>query len=383
MTRKRIIIYCIIIVLVAAISFAAYAWRQDTVLHEPPQVNTEYIPANNEGNNSPASELELGPTVIAEDLEIPWDMAFLPDGSLLVTERPGRVVHVESGGVFPIEGVEHVGEGGLMGIALHPGFNENNYVYLYQTTRTNAGLQNRVVRYTYENENLSFDRIIFDGIPGAQYHDGGQIEFGPDGMLYISVGDAGNESAAQDTKSLAGSILRVRDDGTIPSDNPFNNAVYSYGHRNPQGLAWDTEGRLWSTEHGRSGARSGLDEINLIDPGNNYGWPESEGNAVQEGTISPKFHSGASDTWAPASALYFNGSLFFGGLRGAAVYEAVLHNTEVVGLKEHFKGAYGRIRSVQIGPDGYLYFTTSNRDGRGNPAPSDDRIIRVHPNVLQ
>lgn len=320
--------------------------------------------------------------VVVEGLEIPWDIAFLPGGSMLVTERPGHVVHIESGKIFPIEGVAHTGEGGLLGIALHPDFETNSFVYLYQTSESAAGLVNRVTRYTYEEDELALDRVILDNIPGARYHDGGRIEFGPDGMLYIAVGDATSEAAAQNTASIAGAILRVTDMGEVPENNPFGNEVYSYGHRNPQGLAWDSEGRLWSTEHGPSGLTSGDDEINHIIAGGNYGWPESRGDEVRAGTQAPVLHSTKSVTWAPASALYHDGSLYFGGLRGRTLYEAVLDGTEVVELKEHFKNEYGRIRTVRLGPDGYLYITTSNRDGRGDAESTDDRIIRINPDIL-
>jgi glucose/arabinose dehydrogenase len=345
--------------------------------------NAENNPSD-DPNDAPVEEA----AVIAEDLEIPWDIAFLPSesgtwqGDMLVTERPGRVVHVTSGRVFPISGVEHVGEGGLLGIALHPDFLENRFVYLYQTTRTDDGLYNRVVRYRYRDDEFAFDRVILSDLPGAPYHDGGRVAFGPDGFLYVAIGDAGDTSLAQDTGSLAGSILRVRDDGSVPEDNPFGNEVYSYGHRNPQGLAWDAQGRLWSTEHGRSGVLSGLDEINRITAGANYGWPESQGDITHAGTVAPALHSGTDDTWAPASALYHEGSLFFGGLRGEALFEAVIEGGEVVELKEHFKGEFGRIRTVALGPDGLLYLTTSNRDGRGSVRVNDDKIVRVHPQSL-
>lgn len=320
--------------------------------------------------------------VVAEHLTIPWGVAFLPDGSMLVTERSGTLVHLNSGRTYPVDGVAHVGEGGLLGIAPHPAFAENRYIYLYHTTRDDRGLLNRVVRYTYEDDTLSFDRIIIDDLPGARYHDGGRIAFGPDGMLYITVGDAGNEDAAQNIDSLAGSILRLTPDGAVPEDNPYENAIWSYGHRNPQGLTWDASGRLWSTEHGRSGIRSGFDEINLIEAGANYGWPESQGDTVRSGTVAPAFHSGAEVTWAPASAAYYDGSVYFGGLRGETLYEAVIEGDDVIELRTHLVGEYGRIRTVTLGPDNYLYLTTSNRDGRGDPAPSDDRIIRVDADQL-
>lgn len=324
--------------------------------------------------------------VITSQLEVPWDIVFLPDQSLLVTERPGRVKHIDSGRVFPVDGVEHVGEGGLLGMALHPNFADNQYLYLYQTTRSSNGLTNRVVRYRYTGDELIFDRIIIDNIPGAATHDGGRIAFGPDGLLYVTVGDAANEDLAQNTASLAGSILRITDEGTIPTDNPFSNAIYSYGHRNPQGLAWDERGTLFATEHGRSGlGRTGYDELNRITSRANYGWPDSEGDEALPGTKAPLIHSGASDTWAPASAAFLDGSIFFGGLRGEALYEAVLDKSHerVIQLKEHFKGDFGRIRTVTVGPDGFLYLSTSNRDGRGDATESDDRIIRVNPALLR
>lgn len=337
--------------------------------------------SNSQSENTTTDKISSveAPLVIAENLSIPWDIVFLPDNSILVSERGGNIVRVTHGDVYPVEGVVHTGEAGLLGMALHPDFLENNFLYLYLTTSVGEDLVNNVVRYIYRENTLTFDRVILDTIPASRFHDGGRIAFGPDGHLYVTVGDAQNEPAAQDPLSLAGSILRITDEGEIPLGNPFGNAVYSYGHRNPQGLAWDSEGRLWSTEHGRSGIRSGYDEVNLIEAGGNYGWPESEGDAVSAGTIAPAAHSSASATWAPASAVYYDSSIFFGGLRGEALYEAVLEDDEVVEVREHLSGAYGRIRTVAIGPDGNFYLTTSNRDGRGSPEDNDDRIIRVDP----
>lgn len=322
-------------------------------------------------------------TVIAENLTIPWEVLFLPDGDLLVTERSGDVVLLRSGTRIPIDGVRHVGEGGLLGAALHPRFSENGYVYLYQTTEVDGGLQNRVVRYVLAGTSLTFDRVIFEDIPGARFHDGGRIAFGPDGMLYVTVGDALKPDAAADPQNLAGSILRLTPEGTVPKDNPLGNAVYSYGHRNPQGLAWDRTGQLWSSEHGRSGARSGYDELNRIVPGGNYGWPESEGDSVADGTEAPIRHSGAATTWAPGGLAYHEGSLFMPGLRGRTLYEGRIENGEIVAWREHLVGEYGRLRSVTVGPDGMLYVTTSNRDGRGSVGLGDDRIIRFNPAALE
>ncbi|MBD3251168.1 PQQ-dependent sugar dehydrogenase [Candidatus Uhrbacteria bacterium] len=379
----RMILWSVFAVVILGVVLLAYAQlrpnspptgRFSDESYEVP-VKTRSIPDTGSGEAAAGAAIE----VVAEDLEIPWDIAFLPDGSMLVTERPGRLVHIETGTVYPIEGVEHVGEGGLLGIALHPEYETNGFVYLYQTTRQEEGLSNRVVRYTYRNETLTFDRIIVENLPGAIYHDGGRIAFGPDKKLYIALGDAGDPAAAQDPDRLEGSILRINEDGTMPSDNPFGNAVYSYGHRNPQGLTWDWADRLWSTEHGRSGLQSGFDELNLIQRGQNYGWPDSQGDSVKNGTVGPALHSTASVTWALASALFHNGGIYFGGLRGETLYEAVIEDNRITELRERFKGEYGRIRTVVLGPDGSLYFTTSNRDGRGNPVDTDDRIIRFKP----
>ncbi len=321
--------------------------------------------------------------ILMQRLDIPWDIAFLPEQNVfLVTERDGTLLYINKDTEIteiPVPDATHSGEAGLLGIALHPNFSENRYLYLYLTAEQNDGLINRVERYTFNNGSLSGKYTIVDNIPGALYHDGGRMAFGPDGLLYITTGDATKPHLAQDLSSLAGKTLRINDDGSIPEDNPFGTAVYSYGHRNSQGLAWDDAGHLWSTEHGRSGIQSGLDEINLIEKGANYGWPESEGDTVVSGTQAPAQHSGASDTWAPASTLFWDGNLFFGGLRGEALYEAVLNGTEVVEIKEHFKGQFGRIRSVILGPDGLFYLTTSNRDGRGSPSEGDDKIIRINP----
>ena len=328
----------------------------------------------------PAPEVEI----VAENLQIPWEIAFLPEGDFLITERPGTLKRIGKNGlVISIEGVVHRGEGGLLGMTLHPRFHENQYLYLYFTTRAMSGLQNRIERYRLEGAALTDRTMIIDRIPGAPNHDGGRIAFGPDGLLYVTTGDAQNSALAQDKNSLAGKILRVRDDGSIPSDNPFGNAVYSYGHRNVQGIAWDDTGRLWATEHGRSGVLSGYDELNFIEKGKNYGWPDIQGDEQKEGMIAPIINSGAKETWAPAGAAYYKGSIFFGGLRGEALYEARLEGEKVKDLKMHFRQQYGRIRAVVIGPDGFLYLTTSNTDGRGKPKPGDDKIVKINPVVFR
>ena len=321
--------------------------------------------------------------VIAEDLNIPWEVAFLPSGEILVTERTGTLLIIGTSRIkIPIEGVEHIGEGGLLGLTLHPNFSENKWIYLYLTTKTNTGLTNRVERYRLFENRLSDKTTIIDAIPGAPFHDGGRIAFGPDGYLYITTGDAGNSASAQDTEALSGKILRLSDDGSIPPGNPFGNAVYSYGHRNAQGLAWDTAGNLWATEHGRSGTRSGFDELNFIEKGQNYGWPVIQGDEEKERMINPAIHSGPDETWAPAGALYYDGSIFFAGLRGESIYEADVQGGRVSDIRIHLQGKFGRLRAMSIGPNGFFYITTSNTDGRGKKHIGDDKIIRINPTIF-
>jgi len=372
-----------IFIAAAIIVTAFYLYTQSASERIPlPRVNPS--PTSPQANNETEAV-----KVMAENLDTPWAIAFLPDGGILVTERPGRVRLLDAEGMMLTEpiadlpAVEESGEGGLLGIALHPNFASNKFVYLYYTYSGNGNnTLNRVVRMTYENNRLTNEQVILDRIPGAANHNGGRIKFGPDGMLYIGTGDAQEPSEAQNIRSLAGKILRVTADGQVPSGNPFNNPVYSYGHRNVQGLAWDRENKLWATEHGRSGAASGLDEINLIQPGKNYGWPEIEGTETRSGMVTPKRSSGPATTWAPSGAAFFGNSLFFAGLRGATLYKAAIENDNVKEVKEYFSGDFGRMREVVVGPDNMLYITTSNTDGRGIPAETDDRIIRINPAKL-
>lgn len=363
-------------VFIAAIFIGGYFFRSEVFLYL-------FQPTS---QNEPAglSQLQVSQDIeiIATDLKIPWDLVFLPDGDILVTERVGNLKRIGKSTVdIPIPRIEHVGEGGLLGIALHPNFVENNFLYLYLTTQAASGLINRVERYRFVNNSLQDRRVIIDNIPGAKFHDGGKIVFGPDNLLYITTGDAGQQQSAQDLNSVAGKVLRLNDDGSIPIGNPFGTKVYSYGHRNGQGLTWDEQGNLWATEHGRSGFKSGFDELNLILLGKNYGWPIIEGDLSQPGMENPIVQSGPDITWAPAGAAYINGSVFFGGLRGESLYQANVVEEEI-NVISHFKSEYGRIRAVVVGPDGFLYITTSNTDGRGRTRPGDDKIIKINPAIF-
>ncbi|MEX2028527.1 MAG: PQQ-dependent sugar dehydrogenase, partial [Candidatus Curtissbacteria bacterium] len=263
--------------------------------------------------------------VLVRDLQVPWAIAFLPGGDFLFTQRGGEVKIVKKGAseaatITKIDTVKQFGEGGLMGIAVSPKFSQNNYIFVYYTYGTSGDeTKNRVVRYKFSDSGLGEEKIIVDAIPGAVFHNGGRIKFGPDGYLYIAAGDSLNPSLSQDTNSLAGKILRVDEDGRAASGNPFGNLVYSYGHRNPQGLAWDGRGQLWATEHGQSAQ----DEVNKIEPGANYGWPTIRGDEKRDGMEAPVVHSG-SVTWAPSGMAISGNNLYFAGLRGQGLYKMSL-----------------------------------------------------------
>ncbi len=300
-----------------------------------------------------------------------------------MTERQGNLLKIgEDKKIIKIEGVKHIGEGGLLGLALDPKYSENNYIYLYSTTGDGGGVSNRIERYKLSDTSLTDRKVILSGIKGSSNHDGGRIKFGPDGYLYVTTGDAETPALAQDKNSLNGKILRVDREGNPPPDNPFGNRTYSYGHRNPQGLAWDSTGNLWATEHGPSGTQTGNDEINLIKKGGNYGWPEIKGDQTKDGMINPVVQSGRNDTWAPSGEVIYKDSIFFGGLRGEALYQAKILSSTKLELQAHFKSKFGRIRTVNLGPDGYFYFLTSNRDGRGTPEQNDDKIIKINPGIF-
>jgi glucose/arabinose dehydrogenase len=336
--------------------------------------------------------------VVAQKLEIPWALAFAPDGRIFVTERPGRLRVIENGQLKPepvatIPEVLHIGEGGLMAAALDPGFTTNHLLYLSYTARSGSGaIINRVVRYREEKNALSEQAVILDNIPGAQFHDGCRLAFGPDGKLYITTGDATERGLAQQMDSLAGKILRLNSDGTIPADNPFpGSPVYTLGHRNPQGLAWYPTTKIaFSTEHGPSGfdGPDGGDEFNLIQAGKNYGWPVIHHEQTHAGMEAPLLSF--TPAIAPASGAFYQGNrlseftnnFFFGAVRGQHLHRVILAPPGFTTVQLHealLQGTFGRIREVAAGPDGALYFTTSNRDGRAQPGPNDDQVLRLVP----
>jgi glucose/arabinose dehydrogenase len=336
-----------------------------------------------------ADGTRFGVQVVLANLEIPWSLAFAPDGRQFITERPGRVRIAQDGALLSnpalvLSDVAAVGEAGLMGLALHPDFASNRFVYLAYTARLpTGGMVNRVVRYREVGNTLGEPAVILDNIAAASIHDGCRLRFGPDRRLYVTMGDAAEPSVAQDLASLNGKILRVNDDGSVPNDNPFSSFVFSYGHRNPQGLDWHpTSGDLWASEHGATGN----DELNRIEAGRNYGWPVIEGSRTQPGMERPvSFYDPAI---APSGLSFYRGSsidgfrsnLFFATLRGQHVNRVRLDPADprrIVSEERLLDNRFGRIRDIISGPDGALYFCTNNRDGRGNMAADDDRVIRI------
>jgi glucose/arabinose dehydrogenase len=315
--------------------------------------------------------------VVAEHLEIPWEIAFMPDGRALVTERPGRIRMLEKDGTLRDEPVAEIdvseqGEGGLLGLALDPEFARNGLVYLYFTTPTAMKLE----RWQFTGDGMRRETDLIDGtIQAGVVHDSGRIAFGPDDDLYIATGEAGQPELAQDPDSLNGKYLRLTPDQY--HGGPSVPEIVSLGHRNPQGFDWEPgTHRLISTEHGPSGGDGpqGYDEINHIEKGNNYGWPEVYGTDHDGFTAPLKVYE---DAIAPSGATFSHGDFYFATLRGEALHRLHFDGDRVVSDDTLLKGEYGRLRTVVEGPDGDLYVLTSNRDGRGDPADSDDRILRL------
>ncbi len=335
---------------------------------------------------------------VAANLEVPWAIAFAPDNRTFFTERPGRVRVIENGKlrsepIFTVPDVEPSSESGLMDLSLHPNFAANKFIYLAYAYRGD-GKRVRVVRYKFADNKLIEPKTIIEDIPAAPNHAGTRARFGPDGKLYITTGDATEKEIAQKTDSLGGKTLRLNGDGTVPADNPFvgdkkfRPEIWTIGHRNAQGLAWQPGSNLmFQTEHGPSGfdGPGGGDEVNIVERGKNYGWNVIHHRETRAGMESPLLEY--TPACAPASGTFYNGTVFtafkgnffFGCLRGERLIRVSLNCRNVVSQEDLLKETYGRIREVAEGPDGFIYFSTSNRDGRGSPAKEDDRILRLVP----
>lgn len=329
------------------------------------------------GAEVPASAAPRVGRTLAKDLAVPWGIAFLPNGNALVGERDSGDVHVvkRSGGRRRVGNLavhsqrSRAGEGGLLGLALHPDFAANRLVYAYHSTRSD----NRIVRFRYADGELGAREVVLAGIPMNIHHNGGSLVFGPEGLLYASTGDGEVGSRAQSTSSLGGKVLRLTPDGEVPPDNPFGNYTWSMGHRNVEGITFDPRGGLWASEFGEKET----DELNRIVPGANYGWPNVEGGDGNRGYHDPLAEWSPTSVCSPAGVAVAKGRAWVGALRGQCLYSVTLRGPGAGAKRRHLAGRFGRIRSVAKAPDGSLWITTSNRDGRGAPRANDDRVIRV------
>jgi glucose/arabinose dehydrogenase len=332
----------------------------------------------------------FGVQVVATGLQIPWSLAFAPDGRLFVTERPGRVRIFVNGQLqaepaLQLTDVFTSGESGVLGLALHPDFATNHFVYLTYTANGANGPIARLVRFREAGNRLGEPAVLLDDVPAANIHNGSRLKFGPDRLLYVTFGDVADPSNAQDVASLNGKILRLNEDGTSAAGNRFNSPVYSYGHRNPQGLAWHPVTRdLWETEHGNVGN----DEINVIESGVNYGWPIIEGDETRSDMsapiefFAPSVAPSGADFYTGAGIPGFRNQLFVATLAARSLVRVAIDGStsrHVAYTERLLEGQFGRLRDVVMGPDGFLYISTSNRDGRTTPVADDDRLIRVVP----
>jgi glucose/arabinose dehydrogenase len=356
-----------------------------TATPQPPESSEPSSPTTESskptGDNSPSADAPAEVVrTIATGLAAPWGVAFLPNGDAVVTERDTtRVLLLEApsydvrevGRIEAAVGLGDVGgEAGLLGVAVSPDFDSDRTLFFYYSTDTD----NRIVKARLQGGRLSTPQVILDGIPQGGIHDGGRLAFGPDGYLYASTGETGEGDLAQDKGSLGGKILRITTDGDPAPGNPFDSPVWSYGHRNVQGLAFDDDGRLWASEFGDKT----YDELNLIRKGRNYGWPMVEGRGGQDGLVDPQV-VWSTDVNSPSGLAWLDGNLWLASLRGERLWRVDVHGDRASHPVDFFVGRYGRMRTVVPTPDGRLWVTTSNTDGRGDPADGDDRILLVRP----
>lgn len=345
------------------------------------------------------SEVAYGMEVFVQNLQVPWSIVFTSPRRILVTERKGRLRVIENGQLLDqplkvFDEVSSTGEEGLMGMTLDSDYEENRFLYISMAYPKEERLAVKVVRYRDEGDSLSDETVILDDIPAAQFHAGSRIKFGPDGKLYVTTGDATDKELAQDPQSLAGKILRLNADGSVPEDNPFpGSPVYSLGHRNPQGIDWHPlSGAMYSTEHGPSvfDGPAGGDEVNIIKAGGNYGWPRVSHERNEPGLVAPKLVF--TPAVAPASGMFYRGEVFpqfrnnffFGLLRGEGIMRVVVSEDDPEKILSFEKLAgvdVGRVRDVVEGPDGMIYFVTSNTDGRGTVRSGDDTMYRLVPRM--
>jgi aldose sugar dehydrogenase len=348
-----------------------------------------------ESGQGPAGSTPIQVDTVVTGLEVPWSVSFLPGGDWLVTERPGRIRIVRDGKLLPTIAqvpVAREGEGGLLGAALHPSFADNRLFYIYFTAQNGGRELNRVERWKLSPDASRAEReqLILDGIPAAKYHDGGRLRFGPDGKLYIGTGDAREPQLSQKLSSLAGKLLRLEPDGAIPGDNPFpGSPVFALGIRNTQGFDWLDQRTLAVVDHGPSGelGRQGNDELSIVTAGANLGWPTIWG--CQSGSRMSSPVLSFADATPPGGAAIYRGSaiaewkgdLLIGTLGSEHLHRVVLGaDGRTVARHERYlfgDQGYGRLREVVMGPDGHLYVSTSNCDGRGDCPADKDRILRI------
>lgn len=319
---------------------------------------------------------------IATGLAAPWGIGFLPDGDAVVTERDTRRVLLLRAPSYDVREVGTIsaavplgdqgGEAGLLGVAVSPDFERDHLLYFYLSTAAD----NRIVKARLDGGRLGPTTVILDGIPNGFIHDGGRLVFGPDGYLYASTGETGQPDLAQDKGTLAGKVLRMTTDGKPAPGNPFpGSQIWSYGHRNVQGLAFDDDGQLWASEFGQDT----YDELNLIEKGHDYGWPMVEGRGDTGGGLTNPQVVWATDDASPSGLAWLDGHLWMAALRGERLWRVDVEGDRAVHPVDYFVGRYGRMRTVAAAPDGRLWVSTSNRDGRGEPRPGDDRILLVEP----